>query len=129
MGSTPSSGTSPKVGLKPTSAWAAAGFWIEPPVSVPRPRTAKLAFTAVAVPPLDPPGTRSTAYGLSVSPATELRVRVPCPAKSGMLVLPRMTAPAARRRSTAAASSPGIMSMPPVAVLNPSNPAVVTSPA
>ncbi len=59
-GNTPSSGTSPYVGFTPTRPWADAGFSIEPPVSVPSPSTAKLAFTAVAVPPLEPPGTLST---------------------------------------------------------------------
>ena len=56
MGTTPSRGTNPNVGLIPTKACEPAGFWIDPPVSVPNPSTAKLALTAVAVPPLDPPG-------------------------------------------------------------------------
>ena len=55
-GSTPVFGTSAKVGLMPTSPWAAAGFWIDPPVSSASPSTAKLAATAVAVPALLPPG-------------------------------------------------------------------------
>src|SRR4051812_36947657 len=72
IGTTPGSGTSPNVAFMPTSAWADDGFWIEPPVSVPMPRTAKLALTAVAEPPLEPPGSRSSAYGLNVWPATVL---------------------------------------------------------
>src|SRR5262245_46487493 len=58
-GMTPAFGTSPNVGLMPTSPWADAGFWIDPPVSSARPSTQKLAPTAVAVPALEPPGRNS----------------------------------------------------------------------
>ena len=117
------------MGLTPTKACAPAGFCIDPPVSVPSPSTAKLALTAVAVPPLDPPGALVTSYALRVVPLTELLVRVPSPAKSGKFVLPRIMAPASSNLSTTAASSPGIMSTPPVAALNPEKPAVVTKPS
>ena len=43
-----------------TSALVAAGMRIELPVSVPLPSTAKLAATAVTVPPDDPPGENRT---------------------------------------------------------------------
>src|SRR3954470_16286691 len=50
IGATPLFGTSANVGLMLTSDCAAAGFWMDPPVSSARPMTAKLAATAVAVP-------------------------------------------------------------------------------
>ena len=59
----------------PTNACAAAGFWMEPPVSVPRPSTAKLLFTAVAVPPLDPPGAGWRTRFLPLDPETEVEYR------------------------------------------------------
>jgi hypothetical protein len=39
-GMTPELGTSAKVGLMPTRPCAAAGFWMEPPVSSAKPMTA-----------------------------------------------------------------------------------------
>ena len=46
----------------------AAGWRIEPPVSVPMLSGAWKAATAAADPPLLPPGTRSSAHGLAVGP-------------------------------------------------------------
>ena len=48
--------TSPRVGKRPTTALVAAGMRIELPVSVPLPRTQRLAVIAVTTPPDDPPG-------------------------------------------------------------------------
>src|SRR5512133_2714808 len=62
-GKTPSSGTSPKVGLKPTTAQQAAGMRIDPPDSVPSAASAKPAASAAAEPPLDPPAVRPGAAG------------------------------------------------------------------
>jgi hypothetical protein len=47
--------TRPTVGRRPASAWCAEGARTEPPVSVPIPTTAKLAASAAAVPPEEPP--------------------------------------------------------------------------
>src|SRR6266699_2187161 len=48
----------PYVGFTPTRPQTAAGWRIEPPVSVPMPSGAWYAATAAAEPPDDPPGTR-----------------------------------------------------------------------
>ncbi len=48
--------TSPRVGRTPTTLLVPDGMRIEFDVSVPVPKTAKLAATDVTVPPDDPPG-------------------------------------------------------------------------
>ncbi len=62
--------------------------------------------TATADPPLDPPGTQSRFHGFRVAPNAEFSVDEPMP-NSSRLVLPTMTAPAERSRSTAVASRSG----------------------
>ncbi len=57
-GNTPSIGTTPKPGLKPTMPQQAAGMRIDPPVSVPRAPSASPSARAAAEPPLDPPAVR-----------------------------------------------------------------------
>ena len=52
--------TKPRVGKTPTTALVAAGMRMELPVSVPLPSMAKLAVTAVTVPPEEPPGLKRT---------------------------------------------------------------------
>jgi hypothetical protein len=47
---------------------SAAGWRIEPPVSVPIAHGALPAATDAAEPPEDPPGTRVRSHGLSVGP-------------------------------------------------------------
>ena len=47
---------------------SAAGWRIEPPVSVPIDHGAEPAATAAALPPEEPPGTRRRSHGLSVAP-------------------------------------------------------------
>ena len=47
---------------------SAAGWRIEPPVSVPIAHGASPAATAAAEPPLEPPGTRSGSHGLRTIP-------------------------------------------------------------
>ncbi len=86
----------------PTTPHRAAGWRIEPPVSVPSDSGAIEAATAAAEPPLDPPGTRSRSHGLRVGPKAEFSVDDPI-ANSSMLVLPSSTRPAlAQRRTTVA---------------------------
>ena len=84
----------------PTSA---AGWRIEPPVSVPMDSGTWYAATADAEPPLLPPGTRPRSHGLAVGPQAENSVDEPM-ANSSMLVLPGSTAPAARSCSAMWAS-------------------------
>src|SRR5437667_86350 len=69
----------------PTSAVWDEGPRIELPVSLPRPTAARFAATAAAVPPLDPAGTRSSAYGLRVCPCSE-RSRTTCRERSRTIV-------------------------------------------
>ena len=67
-------GTSPKVGLCPTTPQNAAGIRIEPPPSVPRAIGVAPYATEAPAPPDDPPGVRSGDHGLRVSPKTSLSV-------------------------------------------------------
>ena len=50
----------------PTTPHSAAGWRIDPPVSVPSAIIASPAATAAALPPELPPGTRSRSHGLRV---------------------------------------------------------------
>src|SRR5487761_1738120 len=84
----------------------AAGWRIEPPVSVPVANGASNAATAAAEPPEDPPGTGSRSHGLRLGPNAEFSVDDPM-ANSSMLVLPRMIAPARRSRVVMVASYGG----------------------
>ena len=81
----------------------AAGWRIEPPVSEPSAARHSPAATAAAEPPEEPPGIVAGSQGLRVAPKAEFSVEEPI-ANSSRFVLPRKTAPAARRRSTTAAS-------------------------
>src|ERR687898_2451660 len=87
----------------PTTPHSAAGWRIEPPVSVPRASGANPAATAAADPPPEPPGMRSGSHGLRVGPNAECSVEEPM-ANSSRLVLPRMGIFAARSFSTTVAS-------------------------
>ena len=60
--------TVPYVGLRPTIPHSAAGWRIEPPVSVPSAHGARPAATAAALPPLEPPGTRVRSHGFRTGP-------------------------------------------------------------
>ena len=87
----------------PVTPQNAAGWRIEPPVSVPVAAGARRAATAAAEPPLEPPGTRAGSQGLRAGPYQLVSLEEPM-ANSSMLVLPSITMPAARSRSTTAAS-------------------------
>ena len=56
---------------------SAAGWRIEPPVSVPIAHGALPAATAAAEPPDEPPGTRARSHGFSVGPKPEFSVEEP----------------------------------------------------
>src|SRR6059058_2474640 len=98
----------PRVGLMPTSPQADDGQTTEPSVSEPTPAAARFALMAAPVPELEPQALRSSAYGLCVSPPRPLQPLVEWVerkfAHSLRFVLPRMTAPAARRRAATPAS-------------------------
>jgi len=89
--------------LRPTTPQSAAGWRIEPPVSVPMPSGTWYDATAAAEPPLLPPGTRVRSQGLLVGPQAECSVEEPM-ANSSMFVLPGTTAPASSSRSAIWAS-------------------------
>ncbi len=78
---------------------SAAGWRIEPPVSVPIDHGAVPAATAAAEPPEDPPGTRLRSHGLSTGPKAEFSFDEPI-ANSSWLVLASSGAPAPVSRST-----------------------------
>src|SRR5439155_21502555 len=86
----------------PTMPHRAAGWRIDPPVSVPSAQGASPAATAAALPPEEPPGTRVRSHGLSTSPKAEFSFDEPI-ANSSWLVFASSEAPAERRRATAVA--------------------------
>ena len=104
--------TRPTVGLMPTSPLTDDGQTMEPSVSVPTPSAARLAAMAAPVPELEPQGLRSSAYGFFVWPPRPLHPLDDFVerklAHSLRFVLPRITAPAARSRSTTKASRAAI---------------------
>ena len=97
-------GTRPSVGLSPTIPQNAAGIRIEPPPSVPTDNGPSPAARAAALPPLEPPDVRSVDHGLRVMPVRGLSV-TPFQPNSGVVTFPSGTAPAARSRATAGAST------------------------
>src|SRR3954452_3256321 len=82
---------------------------MEPPLSLPSSTQVNPDATAAAAPPEDPPGVRSWSHGFRVRPNNELAVSCPV-IPGGTLVLPTITAPAARSRATAIASCVGLSS-------------------
>src|SRR5580765_3494141 len=108
MGTMPARLIRPSVGLLPTGDGAFDGDTTEPSVSVPTAAAARFAATATADPELDPDGFRSNTYGFFVWPPRPLQPLDECVdrkfAHSLRFVLPRITAPASRRRRTRNAS-------------------------
>src|SRR5690348_3613227 len=84
------------------------GQTTEPSVSVPTASAQRFEATAAPDPELDPQGFRSSTYGFFVWPPRPLHPLVECVdlklAHSLKFVLPRITAPAVRRRSATQAS-------------------------
>ena len=81
----------------PTMPAKAAGWRIEPPVSVPVAPRHRPAATAAAEPPDEPPGTSfasdpSRRHGLTAGPKHEVSLDEPM-ANSSLLSLPSITAP------------------------------------
>src|ERR1043165_1861912 len=102
----------PYVGFKPTVPVKAAGWRIDPPVSVAVAPRQSCAATAAAEPPDEPPGTRCEPsicprapaptfeplrrHGLTTGPKHEVSFEEPI-ANSSLLSLPSMTAPSRHR--------------------------------
>src|SRR5450432_2038893 len=97
-------GTTPKVGLKPTTPLNALGTRMEPPPSVPTASGPKPAATAATAPALLPPGVCDRLHGLRVVPLSGLSPMLFKP-NPEVVVLPSSTAPCSRSRATAGASS------------------------
>src|SRR3981189_183038 len=106
-GKCPVAGTRPGVAFNPQIPQKCAGTRIDPPPSLPTPPAENPAAIAAASPPLDPPAGPGRSQGLFVRPYRRLSVSQAM-SSSGVLVTPRITAPAARRRATNGASSAGI---------------------
>src|SRR6185312_9440625 len=76
----------------------------EPPPSVPTDHAPIPRPTATALPPLEPPDVFVGSHGLPVAPYRKESV-TPFHEYSGVVVLPRMTAPVSRNRATDGASA------------------------
>ncbi len=87
----------------PTMPQSAAGWRMEPPVSEPSVAMASPAARAAALPPEEPPGTRSSAHGLLEVLKAEFSVEEPI-ANSSRLRRPQQTAPASFNLSVTVAS-------------------------
>src|SRR5262249_60968065 len=74
-----------------------------PPPSLPTPPADIPEAIAAASPPLEPPAVRDLSHGLLVRPYSRLSVSHAI-SSSGQFVVPRMTAPAFRNRTTGVAS-------------------------
>ena len=110
-GKTPSRLSDPRVGLNPMIPQRAAGTLIEPPVSVPMPRTAPFDMaTETADPPLEPPATLSTSWGFLTGPKYEA-ADVPPSASSCRFVLPSGMQPSLIASSTMSALRLGTKSL------------------
>ena len=115
----------PRCGLMPTRWVQAAGMRTLPAPSEPMAAATRPAATAAALPPDEPPGVCSRDHGLRVCPNAGPLVNGHWPS-SQVLVLPTITAPAARSRRTTSASVPA-GSMVPCAPKRVGTPATSTS--
>jgi len=79
-------------------------------MSLPSSSGDRRAATAAAPPPVEPPVVRCSSQGFREGPNNGLSVWKSAHS-SGTLVLPRITAPAARNRTTALASAPAMLSL------------------
>src|SRR6266446_9683634 len=109
MGIIPSCETSPNVGLSPTLRLFPEGQTTEPSVSVPTLAAQRFVAAATAEPELDPHGSKLKRYGSRVKPPRALQpLKGALPRKlahSDRFALPRMTAPAVRKRFTTTESA------------------------
>src|SRR5579864_9228522 len=93
----------PGVGFRPQIPLKCAGTRMEPPPSLPTPPAEHPDAIAAASPPLEPPGVRDRSQGLLVRPYRRLSVSHAI-RSSGVLVVPRIMAPAFRKHQTSGAS-------------------------
>ncbi len=95
-------GLRPRLGLSPKTPQAEAGIRIEPPSSVAEAMGTIAAATAAAEPPLEPPAERRRSQGFRVAPQALGMVKTES-LYSGVLVFPKTTTPASRKRRTISA--------------------------
>jgi hypothetical protein len=88
----------------PVMPQKAAGWRIEPPVSVPVAAGARRAAIAAAEPPEEPPGTAETSHGFCTAPKAEFSLAEPI-ANSSQFSLPSVTMPASPNFVTTVASN------------------------
>ena len=104
MGTMPAVGSNPTVGLNPTTPLTCAGQMMDPLVSVPSANVASPAAIAAPEPELEPQGDRSRICGFLACPPTEDQPLTDWVDRKLAhwlkLVLPRMTAPPARKFAT-----------------------------
>jgi hypothetical protein len=96
--------TAADAGRNPTSPQNDAGMRIEPRMSVPMPKATAPTATSTASPPEEPPQVSAGSSGLLLRPKRGPSVS-PAIASSGTLPRASSTAPAARSRTSTAASS------------------------
>jgi hypothetical protein len=101
----------PRCGLMPTRWLHAAGMRTLPAPSEPIAAVTRPAATAAALPPDDPPGECLADHGFRVWPKPGPLVNGHCPS-SHVLVLPTITAPAARSRRTTSLSAVAGVTVP-----------------
>ena len=94
----------PRLVFRPTSPLQAAGIRTDPPPSLAPAAGTMPAATAAPDPPDEPPGVRVTSHGLRAGPHRADSV-TPLAPNSGVLVLPKMTRPASRKRRVTSACS------------------------
>ena len=104
IGESGNAGTRPKLGFRPKLPQKPAGMRTLPAPSVPTESGPMPLAIAAAVPPDEPPGVFCAFHGLRVMPVSGELVS-PLQPNSGVVVLPRITAPASRSRADAGAST------------------------
>ncbi len=109
QGKCPLLATMPALGLWAKRPQKAAGTRIDPPMSLPSSAPVRPAATAAAPPPVLPPAVSAGFQGFVVRP-NSLLTDCQSAFATGTLVLPRITAPAARSRCTLGASSSAMAS-------------------
>ncbi|CAH0259655.1 hypothetical protein SRABI128_03110 [Microbacterium sp. Bi128] len=102
-------GRRPRDGFSPTTPTVADGMRIDPPPSDPIAAGSSPAATATAAPPLDPPAPADVRQGSRAGEWMRGSVK-PVSPNSDVLVLPRLTAPAASIASARGSDATGTRS-------------------
>src|SRR5205823_9165935 len=106
IGKAPVYGTSPWVGLCPTTPQYAAGMRTDPPWSPPVAMSTTPAASSAPLPLEEPPADRVVSHGLRTGPVRDV-CDPPEKHRSSQTALPAMVAPASSSLVTTVASRPG----------------------